>query len=144
MDQLRALARDTKKPVFYYYYFPGDGLSREMRKAMLQTADKYHEQVHHTWINCSTHFSQCQERSIVAWPLAEVLLPPVTKIDERGNSETEYPVLPMVKDYSLYGFECLYRVSSITLNPNLTLIGNWCTPAKNPTQRFARFAQFCG
>ena len=35
------LINTTKKPIFYYYYIPGDWLSIAYRKEFLNSAEKY-------------------------------------------------------------------------------------------------------
>jgi len=78
-DQIYNILQHKKKPVFLYYYVPGDWNSIFFREAFLESAKEHHKKICYMKINCRNHFDVCHNKNIDTSPKIMLHKPVIEK-----------------------------------------------------------------
>lgn len=107
-DKVFSLLDETKKPILFYYYSPGDSYTRKYKEALFEFDQAHPNVVNYMFLNCRTHFDDCRSDPLDRLPLLTLKLPKTIVREENGEKEM-YPTVRFEKDLSLIGLERFLR-----------------------------------
>eukprot|EP01016_Furgasonia_blochmanni_P047308 TRINITY_DN6940_c0_g1_i13.p1 TRINITY_DN6940_c0_g1~~TRINITY_DN6940_c0_g1_i13.p1 ORF type:complete len:199 (-),score=3.66 TRINITY_DN6940_c0_g1_i13:167-763(-) len=108
MDQLYAILEREKKPVFYYYYVPGEPRALWFRSSFAKSARLYHDKVVHTMINCNKNYDICKNQVMDRYPKILMIHPPIMNDGTKVFPESDY-----FKHYSMEGIQRFFEENGV-------------------------------